>query len=265
MNKLTKLITNPGKYLQLAFNLIQQKTTYFHHNKAFFKQGQMDIHPKSRWHIPEFKEQTGGFFPIDNQITRVIHNLEPWDNTRRDMITLLLRTIISKNIPGDFAEIGVYKGSTAKLIHHYAPERALHLFDTFSGFGERNVTQEKAISGIEVSQKLFSDSSLEIVQENIKAQNDLVNYYKGYFPETIPENFNKKTFAFVHLDADLYDPIIGGLNFFYPRMSKGGMILVHDYNAWPGARKAVEEFFVDKNEIPIPMPDKSGSALIVKN
>jgi O-methyltransferase len=44
----------------------------------------------------------------------------------------------------------------------------------------------------------------------------------------------------------------------------GGFILAHDYNSWPGARKAVEQFFRDKPEIPIPMPDKSGSALVLK-
>jgi hypothetical protein len=47
-------------------------------------------------------------------------------------------------------------------------------------------------------------------------------------------------------------------------MNTGGYILVHDYNAWIGARKAVDEFFSTRKEIPIPMPDKSGSALIQK-
>jgi len=70
--------------------------------------------------------------------------------------------------------------------------------------------------------------------------------------------------VFVHLDADLYDPTLSGLRFFYPRLSKRGILLVHDYNAWPGARRAVDEFFSALPELPIPMPDKSGSALIVK-
>jgi hypothetical protein len=47
-------------------------------------------------------------------------------------------------------------------------------------------------------------------------------------------------------------------------MSVGGIIIVHDYNAWIGARQAVDDFFFDKSEIPVPMPDKSGSVLIVK-
>jgi O-methyltransferase len=71
-------------------------------------------------------------------------------------------------------------------------------------------------------------------------------------------------FAFVHLDADLYDPIMAGLQFFYPRVAKGGIIVVHDYNSWPGARRAVDVYFQDKPEVPVPMPDKSGSVVIVR-
>jgi O-methyltransferase len=55
---------------------------------------------------------------------------------------------------------------------------------------------------------------------------------------------------------------MAGLQYFYPRMERGGFILVHDFNAWLGARGAVMEFFSGKPELPIPMPDKSGSALI---
>ena len=103
------------------------------------------------------------------------------------------------------------------------------------------------------------------MKKYISQKNNNIQFHVGYFPESIPENFDEQRFAFVHLDADLYQPILEGLKFFYPRMSSKGMIVVHDYNAWPGARKAVDEFFSDKSELPIPMPDKSGSALIVKN
>jgi hypothetical protein len=81
---------------------------------------------------------TGGFFPGANHEGRRIYNLDAHDNTRRDMLVLLLRTLIDRKVPGAFAELGVYKGLTARLIHHYAPERTLHLFDTFEGFTKRS-------------------------------------------------------------------------------------------------------------------------------
>lgn len=264
MQKLLKLVNDPQKYFKLAINLTLQRLTRLFKNSAFFMQGQMDIHPKSRWHIPEFIENTGGFSPNPDEtsVNRKIFNLEPWDNTRRDMIILLLRTLLHNNIQGEMAEVGVYKGTTSRLIHHYMPERKFHLFDTFEGFGERSTSIEKNSSGLSVSDSLFADTDMGKVKEFLSSKNDNTCFYKGYFPDTIPEEMKLSRFAFVHLDADLFEPTAEGLKFFYPRMASGGFILVHDYNAWPGARKAVDEFFNQKNEIPIPMPDKSGSVLI---
>jgi len=227
-------------------------------------QGQMDISPDSRWYNKELVNRTGGFYPKTNGVHRQIHSLDAWDNTRRDMIILLLRTILEKDIKGNFVELGVYKGLTARLIHHYAPLRVLHLFDTFEGFPEESMRADEEAVGNVITKKLFSDTSIEGVRNLIAPQNENIKFYKGFFPKTVPQDFMEKQFAFVHLDADLYQPVLNGLKFFYSKMSIGGFLLVHDYNAWIGARAAVDQFFEDKPEIPIPMPDKSGSVLIQK-
>jgi O-methyltransferase len=262
--KLAKLLRNPWRYAPLALRALEQPLCYVFRNTAFFLQGQMDIHPRSRWHTPEFVEATGGFFPKEEGARRRICDLEPWDNTRRDMLVLLLRTLIQNEIEGDFAEVGVYRGRTAKLLHHYAPERRLHLFDTFEGFGRRSAERERSASGHAIDHAEFSDTSLALVRTNISPVTDNVFFYKGYFPESIPEALRRASFSFVHLDADLYEPTLEGLSFFFPRMRRGGFLVVHDYNTWPGARKAVDEYFSDKADVPIPMPDKSGSALVLK-
>jgi len=248
---------------KLAKSILKKFTPLFR-NTAFFMQGQMDISPRSRWYNRELVQETGGFFPAHSREGRRICDLEPWDCTRRDMLVLLLRTVIEQEVPGDMAELGVYKGSTARLMHHYLPEKDLHLFDTFAGFTERSVTAEKENTSFSTKSHKFSDTSLEGVKRYIAQQNDKVHYYPGYFPDTIPPGFGDLQFAFVSLDADLFEPTLEGLKFFYPRMSNRGVLIVHDYNAWIGARKAVDEFFSDKPELPVPMPDKSGSALIVR-
>jgi O-methyltransferase len=251
-------------YVARKLKKVQQSFTSLLQDSAFFMQGQMDIHPNSRWFNEDLVQRTGGLFPKNSEHGRHIKSLEPWDNTRRDMIILLLRTIVEKEIEGDFVELGVYKGFTARLMHHYAPERVLHLFDTFEGFPDQSMQADKDKADNPITKKLFKDTSVEGVKKLIFPQNDNVHFYPGFFPDTIPEGFNEKRFSFVHLDADLYEPVLDGLKFFYDRMSPGGFILVHDYNAWIGARQAVDEFFKSKKEIPIPMPDKSGSALIQK-
>jgi len=91
-----------------------------------------------------------------------------------------------------------------------------------------------------------------------------VKIKKGYFPETF--DLENEVFAFVSIDADLYDPIKSGLEIFYPRLSKGGYIMVHDYNniVYGGAMRAVQEY-CDKNLISyVPIPDVAGSIIITK-
>ena len=231
----------------------------------YFLQGRMDIDPYSFWHNPEFIKEYGGFLPkakINDK--RNIVDTCSYDLVRRDMIILLLRTIIENKIKGEIAELGVYKGETAKLIHHYCPDRTLNLFDTFEGFSEKDVSKENDQIRNSESVNNFKDTSVDSILRFIDPQNSNVKVYQGYFPETVNKKLEQSIFSFVHLDADLFEPTKNGLEFFYPRVSSGGIILIHDYNAWPGCRKAVDEFFCLKKEFPVPMPDKSGSAIIVK-
>ena len=269
VKKIIRIMSSPKRYLSIALVRTQQYWCRNFLSKSFqempfFIQGQMDINPISMWHNPYFTDSTGGFFLNGNLDQREICNLEPWDNTRRDMLILLLRSMVASNIPGDMVELGVYQGLTAKLMHYYVPERPLHLFDTFEGFTDKSVISEQKNLNYPIQASHFSDTTLENVKQYIAPKNNNVFFYKGYFPESMPDRFAALRFAFVHLDADLYEPTIEALKFFYPRMNVRGMIVIHDYNSLPGARKAVDEFFLNRKELPIPMPDKSGSALIVK-
>lgn len=261
--KILHLLANPNDIGFVFVEKFGRKMAGFLKNKPFFLQSQMDIHPLSIWMKPDFIKETSGFLTKDKKQNRQILELEPWDNTRRDMIILFLRTVIENKIDGDFAELGVYKGLTAKLIHKYAPDRKIHLFDTFSGFNTKGSEMEMKKTGLEVKSDQFSDTNVESVKNFIQPNENLF-IYKGYFPENLPKDFSKIKFAFVHLDADLYDPTMEGLKNFYNKITSGGIILIHDYNSWIGARAAVDEFFKNKPENPIPMPDKSGSAIIIK-
>lgn len=259
MAAIMKLVRNPVKYLQRFRNLLLQHCTGLFQHTGFFLQGQMDIHPRAHWTTGVVSE-TGGFSPPGER--RTVFDLDAWDNVRRDMLALLLREILLQRVPGAFAELGVYKGSTARLFHHYAPERPLHLFDTFEGFTNRSNLEE--LNAVGWGARALSDTSLEGVRRFVAPQNDNVVFHKGFFPESVPSTLQAESFAFVHLDADLYAPILDGLNFFYPRLSRRGMIVVHDYSSWSGPYRAVNEFLRDKAESAVPMPDKNGSVVIVK-
>ena len=89
---------------------------------------------------------------------------------------------------------------------------------------------------------------------------------RGVFPGTTTGLENNR-FALVSLDMDKYEAMLEGWRFFYPRMSKGGFIFVHDFNStesqW-GTYRATTEFLSDKPERIIELPDRRGSALIRK-
>jgi O-methyltransferase len=189
-------------------------------------------------------------------------------------------------IPGDFAELGVYKGESAKIIHLMDPSRKFHLYDTFEGFKEEDLKHETGIAATYTTRN-FADTSLEAVRRNL-GDSDRFVYHQGRFPEfagdssqfpvpssrSINDLMNcelrtancELTFSLVNLDADLHQPTKAGLEYFYPLLSPGGIIIIHDYNyKWPGIKKAVDEFVSTIPETLIIVPDMEGSVIIVKS
>lgn len=161
----------------------------------------------------------------------------------------------TNKIEGDIAEVGVYKGGSAKLISEANQEKELHLFDTFNGLpgpcqhDDNNHFKENDYIG-----------TLNEVEELLKDYSN-INFYKGIFPQTSKPVKNKK-FSFIHLDVDLYESTKDSLEFFYPRMSKGAILISHDYTSAPGVKKAFDEFFKYKLEPIIEIADSQ--CLIVK-
>jgi hypothetical protein len=143
-------------------------------------------------------------------------------------------------VEGHVAELGVYRGGTARLICDVKGSRELHLFDTWAGLPQETAADERYQGGSFVS-------SFEETQNYLKAYPN-VHFHKGFFPDTAAGLENLR-FSFVHLDGDLYESTLNGLKWFYPRMNRGAMLISHDYyDPKDGAGKAFEEFFADKPE-----------------
>jgi O-methyltransferase len=167
-----------------------------------------------------------------------------------------------ERVPGVFVELGVYKGDSARVIHHLDPARPLHLFDTFSGFTGQDLQMETGEAATYTPDN-FADTSVEMVLKKIGG-NDNIIIHQGYFPASAGD-FHGRV-ALVNMDADLYNPTKAGLEFFYPLLSPGGVILVHDYNyRWPGILKAVDDFIRTIPENMVILPDISGTAMIIRN
>lgn len=160
-----------------------------------------------------------------------------------------------KKLTGDFAEVGVYSGRSAKLICETKNDRMLHLFDTFEGLPEPTFVDSNPV------QKKMYTATLDSVKTYLNNYKN-VNFYPGIFPQTT-ETVKDKSFTFVHLDVDLYQSTLECLKFFYPRMVSGGIILSHDYSTLIGVKKAFDEFFADKTESVIEL--STSQCLIVKS
>jgi O-methyltransferase len=144
------------------------------------------------------------------------------------------------NLEGHIAELGVYRGGTARLICEVKGARELHLFDTWEGLPKESETDERFQGGSFVA-------SYQETQNYLKAYPN-VHFHQGFFPATATGLEDLK-FSFVHLDGDLYESTLSGLKWFYPRLTRGGMLISHDYfGPTHGAGKAFEEFFSDKPE-----------------
>ena len=120
----------------------------------------------------------------------------------------------------------------------------LHGFDSFEGL---TVPDDRDIVS---NDRTFKWNAYDmavgevIASHNLSAFEGSFTFYKGWIPERF-NDIKDKNFSLVHIDVDLYEPTLATLEFFYPRMNLGGMIVCDDYGfeSCPGARKAMDEFF----------------------
>jgi O-methyltransferase len=186
------------------------------------------------------------------------------DYVRASTLELISHEIHLRDVPGACAELGVYRGEFARLVNSLLMDRALYLFDTFTGFDPEQLEHERRF-GFRNPSKDFKDTDVETVMAAMPNPERCV-VRKGRFPETaagIDERF-----CFVSIDVDLFTPTIEGLRYFYPRLSSGGYLMLHDYNNhgnYPGPRAAVEEFCTAGDPVPfVPLCDLYGSVVLKK-
>lgn len=180
-----------------------------------------------------------------------------WEEERIVMLRKCIAMLKERNIKGNMAEVGVYQGDFAKLFNRYFPEKKLYLFDTFEGFD----TERDKVN--DCDKNLFKDTSVEFVLQKMTTPEQCI-VKKGYFPDTAVDV--DETFSLVSLDCDLYEPILAGLEYFYPRLSKGGYIFVHDFGSYhfEEVKKAVLRYCDENNVSLFPIVDRCLSVIITK-
>lgn len=164
----------------------------------------------------------------------------------------------TKSLKGAIADCGVYKAATtvamALYMRQYGIQKRIYAFDSFQGYDSESVARDVKRWGGEdeaCHNQKFSDSSIDEVYAKLRRfRIDNVELVPGYFNQTLQHFDGQVRFSFVHLDVNLYDSYRECLEFFYPRVEAGGIVLFDEYNdpPWPGCNKAVDEFLADKPE-----------------
>jgi O-methyltransferase len=183
---------------------------------------------------------------IGNPISRMI---------TLDQVTFILDQltyVVDNYIDGDVVELGCNIGTTSlyiqSLLKYIKSNKQFHVYDSFDGLPDKhahdtNIHSQKFIRG---SYK----TSLDRFITNFQTRNiELPNIHVGWFKQ-IPDSEYPHKIALAFLDGDFYTSILDSLDKIYNKMSKNGIILIHDYRWYrlPGVEKACKDFLKDKAE-----------------
>ena len=205
--------------------------------------------------------------------TNVAHYAPLIDYVRYREIELLAEELKRAHVGGAIAEVGVEVGYTSKVLNRTFPNSKLYLYDSFDGFDEKAIEEEhqkfalpRDFSERWRMRRPEPDVCKQLVLRRLPHRENVI-IRQGYFPSTAIENDKDVTFAFVLLDVDLYKTTLEGIEFFWPRLTNGGYLMVHDYNT--DHLKGIHDAVADAEKklgrfIRVPIPDSGGSLVIQK-
>jgi len=209
-----------------------------------------------------------GKYPPDfrDDEKKIIGEVQPWTLTSAERIYALIqavRYVSANSIAGAIVECGVWKGGSmaavAKtLLQMQDVGRDLYLFDTFEGMPEPT-REDMDYSGKQASEVLQQDSSYRCANAPLEGVKRLlfetgypkerIHFVQGRVEETIP-TAAPDSICLLRLDTDWYGSTKHELVHLFPRVSRGGVIIIDDYGHWKGSRQACDEYFAE-NRIPI--------------
>lgn len=168
------------------------------------------------------------------------------------------------NIEGNIAELGCFNGNMSWQLNALFKDRKLYLYDTFVGFDERDIEIEEKNHYSDAKLGQYAPKNPDAIMERLPYKDNVI-IKKGWFPMSA-QNEEDEKFTFVFMDACLYQPTYKGLEFFFPRMSRGGMILINHYDSpiYQGVEAAIKDLEAKYGVfLIVPLGDFQGSMMIV--
>jgi len=185
---------------------------------------------------------------------------------RDRLLFLYEQARLAAEVPGDVAELGVYKGGSAILLTKALPTKAMHVFESFIGL--MNLSNADKIRG-SASDRGHAEGDFSIADETerqdvkLRLQANGICLYEGSFSEQ-SQRVSSRTFCFAHFDGDTYRSAREFIEFFYPRLAPYGRLVFDDFRwpATPGVERALVEYFGPKFKL---QTSSTYQAVIVKN
>jgi O-methyltransferase len=204
---------------------------------------------------------------FDSESSSIIRRVQPYTMTTPERIYALIqavRYVSSAGIPGSIVECGVWRGGSmmAIALALSAAQRSdtdLYLLDTYEGMSEPSsidvdfrgqaASTKLSNSKRKKASEIWAYSPLEEVKRNMARtgyDEARLHFIKGKVEDTLPGEAPEQI-ALLRLDTDWYASTRHELVHLYPRLSRGGVLLLDDYGHWTGARLAVDEYLSENN------------------
>lgn len=199
---------------------------------------------------------------FDEQSIRIFNAINPFTMTSPERVYSLIsavRYIVAHGIDGDVVECGVWRGGSMMAVALMLKElgdtgRNLYLYDTYEGMSaptaEDGPVAEKKFTERQLSEDTseWCRSPIDEVRDNLASTGyppDRIHFIKGKVEDTIPAEMPAGSIALLRLDTDWYESTRHELIHLYPRLVSKGVLIIDDYGAWEGARRAVDEYLAE--------------------
>jgi len=204
---------------------------------------------------------------------RIIERVRPYTMTGPLRVEALLKAVrycVARDMPGAMVECGVWRGGSVlaivlQLLELGVDDRDIYLYDTFEGMtqpGEKDTSAfeeaaldtwaregEQAWDGL-FNAEIFNETAVRRLLLDTGYPEERLHFVRGPVEETIPHTVPAEI-SLLRLDTDWYESTRHELVHLYPRLQRGGVLIIDDYGHWEGARAAVDEYFATGGTAPV--------------
>jgi len=168
---------------------------------------------------------------------------DQFDKTELAVLLRELNAVLAKQIEGDVVELGCYKGLTSlEILRVINGQKQLYMYDSFEGLPGK-ASEDASPSGFQFVAGELPASKKDVQNLFKKSGLPMPVIKKAWFNELEPSDL-PDSIALAFLDGDFYDSILDSLALIWPKLSKGAVVLVDDYQneALPGVQTAVDRW-----------------------